>query len=263
MRWKESLKALPIGVAIGLLVVMLGLQLLVSYQGCVAYLSLVFGAIAGGCVLVFGTKRGNAAVLSVLILFQFLFFVVAYSPIPRLLVEGLKRDDVTQVSADAVYVFASSIYENGQLSDIALARLLRALEVVQSGQAKTLVLSELPAPTPRYETAARALIEKTGMKPIELQTVGPVGNSYDEALEVAKIGKQLGWRKLVVVTSELHSRRACGVIEKQGFEVICAPALETRFDLSALANTRDRLLAFSGALYERLGTWVYARRGWL
>jgi hypothetical protein len=38
---------------------------------------------------------------------------------------------------------------------------------------------------------------------------------------------------------------------------------ETEFDLESLDTPRVRLDAFGSILHERVGTWVYARRGWL
>jgi hypothetical protein len=45
--------------------------------------------------------------------------------------------------------------------------------------------------------------------------------------------------------------------------VVCVPAVVTRFDLEPLDRPLDRLALFSQVLHERLGGWVYRRRGWI
>jgi uncharacterized SAM-binding protein YcdF (DUF218 family) len=65
------------------------------------------------------------------------------------------------------------------------------------------------------------------------------------------------------VTSPTHSRRACAALEREDLEVVCVPAVETRFDMPALDHPGDRLTAFDKIMHERAGLWLYARRGWI
>jgi hypothetical protein len=39
--------------------------------------------------------------------------------------------------------------------------------------------------------------------------------------------------------------------------------VETRFDLEAFDTWGDRLAAFRSLLHERIGLWLYARKGWI
>jgi hypothetical protein len=39
--------------------------------------------------------------------------------------------------------------------------------------------------------------------------------------------------------------------------------METRFDLETLDRADDRLIAFGSLIHERVGLWVYRRRGWI
>ena len=45
--------------------------------------------------------------------------------------------------------------------------------------------------------------------------------------------------------------------------VVRVPAVETRFDLETLDRPLERIALFSQVLHERLGTWIYRRRGWM
>jgi uncharacterized SAM-binding protein YcdF (DUF218 family) len=68
---------------------------------------------------------------------------------------------------------------------------------------------------------------------------------------------------VAVVTSPLHTHRACAAFEKVGFIVSCVPS-ESRS--VALRNPRlatDRLRAFQLWLYELAGLTLYRARGWI
>jgi len=65
------------------------------------------------------------------------------------------------------------------------------------------------------------------------------------------------------VTSPVHSRRAAAVFEAQGIQVISAPTREAKYDIDELEGFDDRLRAFTDILHERLGLWIYRRRGWV
>ena len=93
---------------------------------------------------------------------------------------------------------------------------------------------------------------------------GLVGNTRDEALRVAERFRSQGWRRLLLVTSPTHTRRAAAAFERAGVaEVIAVPAVETWFDLERLRRSDERLWAFGPIIHEWIGLWVYARRGWI
>jgi uncharacterized SAM-binding protein YcdF (DUF218 family) len=198
---------------------------------------------------------GAAIVLSMV------WLAAAFTPLSRALETGLVRRDAP-APADAVFVLASSIQKDGELSTTAMSRLLHGLELIGAGQSRHLVLSELRPPARSYAEPARALIEHLRLA-ADLATVGPVDNTHDEAVLVARLSRERGWKRLLVVTSPVHSRRACAAFEKAGVEVTCTPSVETRYDLETLHEPADRLIAFGAALHERLGLWIYARRGWI
>jgi hypothetical protein len=46
-------------------------------------------------------------------------------------------------------------------------------------------------------------------------------------------------------------------------EVISSPSTETQYDFEMLTRPDDRLRALAPVLHERLGLYVYRRRGWI
>ena len=113
-----------------------------------------------------------------------------------------------------------------------------------------------------YARPARDLMRSLGIH-ADLIAVGPVDNTRDEAQHVARLCRERGWRRILLVTSPLHSRRASATFEHEGLEVIASPCTETRYNIETLGAPSDRLMAFGSVAHERLGLWVYAHRGWV
>jgi uncharacterized SAM-binding protein YcdF (DUF218 family) len=227
-----------------------------SYYGSRTALMLIL--VGGGALL--GLVRLRVVAWAALAALALLWLAVAFSPLTARLADGLVRRDPLG-PADAVYVLASSVHEDGTLSDEALYRLSHGLELVKQGLAPRLVLGELRPPHAHYAEGARALMAHLGID-TELIPVGPVGDTHDEAVAVAELGRARGWHRVILVTSPLHARRASAAFEHAGLEVVSAPAAEGRYDLM-LEDADDRLRCFGDVLHERLGLWLYHRRGWL
>jgi uncharacterized SAM-binding protein YcdF (DUF218 family) len=192
-----------------------------------------------------------------------LWLLVAFSPLTRWLAKGLLRAD-TLTSADAIYVLASRMQADGDPSDAAEARLLRGLELLGEGRAHRLILGELPPPAGSYAALARDMMRRLGTGDnAELLLVGPVDSTQDEAHAVATLMQSRGFKRLLLVTSPIHTRRSSLSFEKEGLEVMSAPCRETLYDFEALEEPDDRVLAFGALLHERLGIVYYRFRGWL
>jgi uncharacterized SAM-binding protein YcdF (DUF218 family) len=178
--------------------------------------------------------------------------------------EGLVRRDPPQ-KADAVFVLASGLQQDGELSSVAMSRLLGGFELLGEGFAPRLVLSELPSPNPSYREAAAALMKSLGMSH-EILVVGPVLNTHDEAVAVGALARESGFERLLVVTSPSHSLRAALALEAEGVDVISVPSVETTFDyenLGAEVHGDDRVRAFGPLLHERVGLLYYRYQGWI
>ena len=190
-----------------------------------------------------------------------LWLLVAFTPLAAWLGDDLPRRD-RPAPADAVFVAASSIQKSGDLTAISMSRLLHGVELIADGSAPTLVLSDLRPPSVSYARVARELLDRLGLH-AEIVPVGPNRNTRDEALALARLVHERGWKRVIVVTSPYHSRRACAAAEHEGTDVVCSPSAETIFDLSDLSRSEDRRRAFAAALHERIGLWLYAQRGWI
>ena len=253
----SSLVGLTAGALAGLIVDDLGLTSTVSFWGDP-------GPLIAGCALgvtLLWTTRARRLVGALVAALAVLWLLVAFTPLTGWLAQGLVRRDFP-APADAVFVNASGIHPTGELTSPAMSRLVHGIELVAERQAPALVLSDLKAPYPSYALAAKALMENLGIAG-ELHTVGGNANTRDEVLSLARLCRERGWKRVIVVTSPYHSRRACAAVEHEGISVMCSPSVETAFDLNGLVRSDERRRAFSKAVHERIGLLVYWWRGWL
>ena len=253
----SPLFGLTAGALAGLIVDDLGLTSTVSFWGDPG--PLVAGCAFGGALL--WTTPARRLVGAITAALGVLWLLVAFTPLTGWLANGLVRRD-PPAPADAVFVNASSIHPTGELTSTAMSRLVHGLELVAEHRAAVLVLSDLKSPHPSYTGAAKPLLEHFGIA-TELLTAGPNENTRDEALSLARICRDRGWKRVIVATSPYHSRRACAAVEHEGLSVVCSPSVETTYDLKGLGRSDDRRRAFSAAIHERIGLWVYGWRGWL
>jgi uncharacterized SAM-binding protein YcdF (DUF218 family) len=257
LRLPDLAVGLAIGAVAGLLVRDLDLPAAVSYpwdRTPLVPLAAALGALAWSLRLRvwLGLLAGALCLL---------WLSVAYGPVAQWMVEGLVRHDPEGV-ADAVIVLGSDLQADGEPTATAQARLLHGIEQIGRGHADRLVVTELRPPKPNHAAIATQLLRNLRLV-AEVHAVGPVANTRDEAVLVAKLAAARGWRRLIVVTSPLHTRRACATFEQAGLTVAASPAVETRYDLETLDRADSRLPAFAAALHERLGMLVYRRRGWI
>jgi len=248
---------LTAGSLAGLIVVDLNLPSLVSYFGERTYLVPVI-ALLGALLWLTPLRRLVGATVGLLVV---LWLVVAFTPLTSWLGRDLVRRDPVQ-DADAVFVFASRIQEDGDPTTDAMSRLLKGVELVAEGRAPRLLVSEVPPPAGAYAPLARAWLDAFARRG-EVVSVGRILNTRQEAVAVARVCRERGWTRVLAVTSPTHSRRAAAALESEGLTVIAVPSIETRFDLENLHWPGDRREAFSAIAHERLGLVYYRRKGWV
>jgi len=194
-------------------------------------------------------------------LLALLWPMVAFTPLAFLLTRDLVRRDVL-APADAIVVLSSNLQPDGDPTPTELQRLVRGIELVAQGYATRLVVTDVAPPAPPHAEQARAACSRLKVA-CDVISVGLARNTHDEATNTAQLFRSRSFRRVLLVTSPTHSLRAARAFEAQGLEVVSAPCAETKYDLEGLARPRERLDAFGSALHERLGLWVYDRRGWL
>ena len=222
------------------------------------------GAALAGLLLGLTPLRRILSLLNVALALTIL--LVAYTP---LIVAPAKRqprrDPAGGVPVDAVAVLSGLVTDDGLLADDATDRLLSGLAAIRGGAAPRLIISRnRPSRSSPVTSDAdqRRLISLLG-DPVEVYVVDSVHSTHDEAVKMAEVARRHGWSRLMLVTSPMHSRRACATFEKQGLSIVCAPSESRDIAFGALSGPQDRLFAFGDWLYEVLGTALYRARGWV
>ncbi|MBK1986080.1 YdcF family protein [Sphaerospermopsis aphanizomenoides BCCUSP55] len=101
-------------------------------------------------------------------------------------------------------------------------------------------------------------------------------NTYQNAVNVKKILTNRGIKKVLLVTSAMHTPRSLKIFQRQGMDVIPAPTdfLVSKGELEELTSTpkgailnllpdANNLHQFTNALKEYIGSFIYSLRGWL
>jgi uncharacterized SAM-binding protein YcdF (DUF218 family) len=191
--------------------------------------------------------------------------VVAFSPVARRVSGGLVRADPVPQSVDAVVVLSGSVSHDGMLGGEALDRLLEGVALIRGGRASTIVVTE-PHPLKDRSITTRAdqqrLIALLPATP-RVIVINGVVSTRTEALGTARQLPPATTPTIAVVTSPLHTRRACRVFEKVGYHVVCVPSESRDIALRSLSSVGDRLAAFRMAISERLAFALYRHRGWV
>ncbi len=156
--------------------------------------------------------------------------------------------------------------------DGAADRVITAVEAVRQHKGRALVLGggwNPHVPNPGEGELLRRFVAAWQVVPVPVHVLGPCRDTRDEAERTRQLAETHGWRRVVLVTSAAHMRRAAAVFRRLGLEVVC---LACDFEgLAALEAGRPNYLVpglrgfalLQRYLYEQAGWWVYRWRGWL
>jgi uncharacterized SAM-binding protein YcdF (DUF218 family) len=197
-----------------------------------------------------------------------LLCVVAFTSVTSALAgRWIRADPKPEGGVDAVVVLSADLTASGTLSAISSDRLLTALDLVKRGAAPRVVTTRVTDNSAGYFFSSDAdqlrLVTLAGLTDRWIRITDDVHSTRDEAVAVARRLRLLGVRRIGVVTSPMHTRRACATFEQVGLSVVCVPALERGEQTLRSVSERDRLAAFRYYLYERLAWLEYRRRGWV
>jgi uncharacterized SAM-binding protein YcdF (DUF218 family) len=197
----------------------------------------------------------------------FLLFQLTFTPRAAETVQAWVRRDPPPVrKPDAVVALSATITGDGLIDPTSMTRLISALEAMRrTGAAMLVTTRPSSVPATAMGTALQDYQHLIGLAgdTSRWRVVGPVSTTHDEALATARLLAPAASHEIVVVTSPLHTRRACAAFENVGFHVTCWPASERRYALYTFSGLRTRLMAIADWLYERAAVIEYRSRGWI
>lgn len=219
--------------------------------------ALLLGAIAGYWVL--------RPMLWLTIMLIVIAAIGIWSPVvPSLATRFVRNDRVNLDSVDAVFVFSAGVTTQGLLRSEALDRLLTGIEVRSRRPALPLLVSVMrsgdrqrPVSSVKDQRALIAMVPASG----ETEWIDSVSSTRDEAVRLTRRAFQLRWRRVLLVTSPMHSRRACATVEALGLAVTCMVA-PWRVAGWPPRSAGDRMVVMQRVVYEMLAWAQYRISGW-
>ena len=147
-------------------------------------------------------------------------------------------------------------------------RLVYAAALYKAGKAPLVVLTGGAQPGARPEAQLmKEILEVMGVPGRSMLLERNSRNTYDNALYTAVVLNNKNIKRILLVTSAFHMRRAVALFEKQGFDVVPAPTDYQRLVaprvLPGWLPSVDDLARTTIAIKEMVGFWVYRWRGWL
>lgn len=251
---------MAIGAVLGAVASFVLLDLVIA-GGPARAIGCVLGGIIGAIVYV----RWRRTAWSLLVIAIAAWCIVAFTPVSRRMIAGLVRSDTIPPGVNAVVVLSGSVTEDGMLGHEALDRILRGIALIRAGTSSTIVITQPHPLDDRSVTTdadQRRLIALLPSAP-RVVVIDGVVSTRTEALGTARQLPPVSARTIALVTSPLHTRRACRVFEHVGYNVVCVPSESRDMALRTLSTADDRVSAFRMALYERLALALYGHRGWL
>ena len=189
---------------------------------------------------------------------------------------GVKIEELP--AADAIIVLGGALepssFEAGQLHLSAAGdRVMMALELLRLQKATALCIGggavRVNGEMRSEADCARAAIVERKLTTAEVFSLGVCEDTHDEAQRVLALARKQGWRRLLLVTSAWHMRRAAATFQTAGLDVIPAPC---NF-LSSLSTGHSpfpiKLPGHAGFvrtsvwIHEQIGWLEYRRRGWI
>jgi uncharacterized SAM-binding protein YcdF (DUF218 family) len=259
VRGADVLVGACLGAAFWFLVSELGLPAIFGAGG----LSLLPFAILAGAVT--GATRFRLATAWITASLLGLLLVLAFTPIMEAPSARLiRRDPVPSGGADAIVVLSAGMTLDGLLPQQGLDRLLKGVELARAGVARQIILTrEQKKRHGRVITNEADQNRLVAFAGTDVVATGRAASTREEALHVKALADKNGWKRIVLVTSPFHSRRACATFEKAGLQVSCVPADSRDVAVIHLEGPDDRVGAFSLWLYELAGTIRYWAAGWI
>jgi uncharacterized SAM-binding protein YcdF (DUF218 family) len=251
---------------LGVLAALLAAQLAPWGDGDVSGTSMsVLVGILGGVGIGFFRRSSFLVGLDIALLAVYL--LVATTPIMTPLTERWVRiDKLPGDTLDAVIALSAGVKSDSALNTVAADRLISALELMRDGRGRRLLTTRQ-----REEKNERMIVSDLDQRRLislaslasTWTVVDSVHTTRDEAVRSAALLLPTGARSIIVVTSPMHTRRACAVFEAVGFRVVCRASRERDFVTDHPIGNRDRLAAVRAYGYEVMGMIKYRAKGWL
>ena len=184
----------------------------------------------------------------------FLFLATAFTPFPNLLAGQLMIPSKIE-AAEAIVVLGGGIEDSRTLSRASLRRTIHGIRLYRQGLAPVMIFSGGSAGQEAAEGALMAsLAAELGVPSDAIWVEAGSNDTWTEAFEVARLAQPKGVRKILLVTSPLHMKRASATFERAGFQVLPASSETSAADVK---SPEDRLVLMRKVCQEAVARLYY------
>ena len=189
------------------------------------------------------------------------YILVFQTPLVWWAAEPLQVSAAPQ-AADAIVVFAGGVGESGQAGGGFQERVTQALRLYKAGYASRMVLSSGFVFTLHEAEVMKAVAVANGIPPEAIVLEERAANTYENVAFSAKILEDRGWKRILLVSSPYHMRRATLTWRKvaPGVTVVPTPATESQFYVHGHGASLEQI---RGILQEYVALASYWWKGWL
>jgi uncharacterized SAM-binding protein YcdF (DUF218 family) len=179
--------------------------------------------------------------------------VVALTPLSmRIAVDYAARPNLGP--ADAVVALGGGLVHE-VLGDPSLQRTIEGIRLVRRGLAPLILFTGEPSEPELRAKLAREL----GVPPDAIMTA-TANTTHEEARAAATVLRPRGIRSVLLVSGSLHLVRARGAFEREGFQVLPAPADQL---FAVGSGAAERLIVTRALVRELVAWWFYRVAGYL
>ena len=199
--------------------------------------------------------------LQVLVPAALAFVLAFYTPLLWWIAEPLRIEAPPQ-PADAIVVFAGGVGESGQAGGGAQERVARAIELYRAGMAPRMILSSGYVFTLREAEVMKAIAVGNGVPDDAVLLERAAANTRENVANSARILNEHGWKRILLVTSPYHMRRATLTWRKLAPDIQVTPSAAATSEFYTHQRGAS-LRQIRGILYEYAAILSYRWRGFL
>ena len=190
-----------------------------------------------------------------------IYLILFYTPFVWFVAEPLRVTELAR-AADAIVVFAGGVGESGKAGGGYQERVKQAMELYHEGKAPWLIFSSGYLFAFREAEVMRDLAVDHGVPAADIILETKAANTYENVAFVREILDKRGWRRILLVSSPYHMRRALWTWRRVAPEVqaIPAPVPTSQFYVHGWGASLEQI---RGILHEYLAIIVYWWRGWI
>jgi uncharacterized SAM-binding protein YcdF (DUF218 family) len=189
------------------------------------------------------------------------YVLLFYTPIAWLVAEPLRVTEAPR-RADVIVVFARGVGESGQAGGGYQERLKRAVELYHQDYAPRMIFSSGFSFAFREAEVMKILATSLGVPSNVILLEDKAASAYENVVFVGRILEQHGGRRILLVSSPYHMRRAVWTFRRVApqVEVIASPVPASQFYAHGVGASLEQLL---GIAHEYAAIGYYAWNGWL